>query len=166
MTGAPKLAVIAAMTEARVIGRKNRLPWHLPEDLKRFKSLTMGHPIIMGRKTFESIGKALPGRRNIVVTSTRISAAGVQAAASLETALAMCPVEEGTRFVIGGARLFAEALPLADRLYITLIHADLEGDVVFPPFELEKSYRVVEKSEGRSAGAEALPYTFLTADRV
>lgn len=129
------LSIIVAMTDDRVIGKDNTLPWHIPEDLHRFKALTMGHPIIMGRRTFESIGKALPGRTNIVVTSQPLTVPGVLTARSLDEALALSSSDE--TFIIGGSRLFAEALPKADRLYITLIHDKIEGDTYFPTYSLD-----------------------------
>lgn len=158
------LSLIVAMTDDRVIGRDNALPWRIPEDLKRFKAITMGHPIIMGRRTFESIGKPLPGRRNIVVTST-LAAPGIQTAGSLREALDLCPAVEGERFVIGGARLFEDALPLADKLYLTLVHADISGDVRFPAVDLDREFRVVERSRFRSEGPAALDVEYLTAVR-
>lgn len=159
------LSIIVAMTDQRVIGRDNGLPWHLPDDLKRFKAITMGHPIIMGRRTFESIGKPLPGRRNLVVTSkTRVSD-GVQTAPTLCEALAMCPEAEGERFVIGGARLFAEALRLSDKLYLTLIHAEIPGDVYFPDFNLERDFRITERTPKTAQGPEGLDIEYLTAVR-
>src|SRR5882724_4997529 len=113
------------MTDDRVIGMNNRLPWHLSEDLKRFKRLTMGHPIIMGRKTFESIGKPLPGRANIVVTrDPSLVLNGVVLAGSLQEALEKGRASEGGKeiFVIGGAAMFEQAHPLVDKLYLTRIH--------------------------------------------
>ena len=127
----PVLSLIVAVSQNGVIGKGNKLPWHLPADLKRFKKLTMGHPIIMGRKTFESIGKPLPGRTNIVITRQKEFASfGALTAPSLEEALRMCKKEEEV-FVIGGATIFEQALPLANRLYLTLIHQDFDGDTSF-----------------------------------
>jgi dihydrofolate reductase len=159
------LSIIVAMTDARVIGKDNALPWRIPEDLKRFKAITMGHPIIMGRRTFESIGKPLPGRRNIVVTSKARIAEGVETARSLIEALALCPEAEGERFVIGGARLFAEALPLADKIYLTFVHADIKGDVYFPPFNLRRDFQVVVEKVGMSEGPDPLYVEYVTAVR-
>ena len=159
------LSIIVAMTDQRVIGRGNQLPWRLPEDLRRFKAITMGHPIIMGRRTFESIGKALPGRRNIVVTSRPLVSPGIQTARDLCEALAFCPEVEGERFVIGGSRLFAEALPRADRIYLTLVHAKIAGDVYFPSFDLDRDFHVEERTGLKSEGPEALDIEFLTATR-
>ena len=134
-TPSPRVNLIVARARNGVIGRGGTLPWHLPEDLRHFKRSTLGHPIVMGRKTWESIGRALPGRRSIVLTrNPRFSAPGCETAGSLAQALAMC---EGAAevFVIGGAQLFAEALPLAQRLVVTEIDADFEGDTFFPPFD-------------------------------
>ena len=126
------LSLIVAMTKNRVIGYENKMPWHLPAELAYFKRITTGHPIIMGRKTFESIGRPLPNRRNIVVSrNANFKAPGVELSNSLENALALCA--EDNPFVIGGASLYAEALTLAQRLYITEIDADLVGDTFFPP---------------------------------
>lgn len=129
------LSIIVAMTPERVIGVDNRLPWHLPEDLKRFKRLTMGHPIIMGRKTFESIGRALPGRQNIVVSTNRdLKIVNVLVVPNLEEALFQCDGSTGEEFVIGGARLFYAALPKAKKFYLTIVHSSVQGDVTFPEF--------------------------------
>jgi dihydrofolate reductase len=129
----PRLNLIVAWARNGVIGRGGTLPWHLPEDLRHFKATTLGHPIVMGRRTWESIGRALPGRRSIVLTRNPAwSAPGGETASSLAQALQMC---EGAAevFVIGGAELFAQALPLAQRLFVTEIDADFEGDTFFPP---------------------------------
>src|SRR5688572_24314058 len=127
-----RISLIVAMAENRVIGRNNQLPWHLPADLKHFKSLTTGHSVIMGRKTFESMGKPLPNRRNIVITrQANFRADGVDTAHSLEEAISLAK-GDAEIFVIGGAEVFRDALNGADRLYLTLIHATIEGDVFFP----------------------------------
>ncbi len=128
------LSLIVAMAKNRVIGYENKMPWHLPAELAYFKRITTGHPIIMGRKTFESIGRPLPNRRNIVVSrNTSFHSPGVEVANSLETALALCAKENP--FVIGGASLYAEALAITQKLYITEIDADLVGDTFFPPID-------------------------------
>jgi dihydrofolate reductase len=128
------LSLIVAMAKHRVIGHENKMPWHLPAELAYFKRITTGHPIIMGRKTFESIGRPLPNRRNIVVSrNVHFHSPGVEVANSLETALALCANENP--FVIGGASLYAEALAITQKLYITEIDADLVGDTFFPPID-------------------------------
>ncbi len=125
------IALIAAFSLNHVIGRNGTLPWDLPEDLRRFRELTTGHTVIMGRKTYESIGRPLPNRVNIVVNTTQ-DFAGCLSARSLLDALEMA---RGDAFVIGGSSLFNEALPLADRLYLTLIDRTIEGDTYFPPLD-------------------------------
>ena len=135
----PLVSLVAALARNRVIGAGNRMPWHLPEDLRRFKRLTMGAPVIMGRKTYESIleqtGRPLPGRRNIVVT--RQPGArwdGCEVAGSLDAALAATHAAPEV-FVVGGAELYRLALPRADRLYLTLLDAEYPGDTLFPEFD-------------------------------
>ena len=132
---ASRIYLVAAVAANGVIGRTGQLPWHLPEDLRHFKRLTLGHPIIMGRRTWESLGDLLPGREHIVVTRTPgYEAAGAAVAGSLDAALALC-AGEPVVFVIGGRELFAEALPLAAGLVITEIHRDYQGDTWFPPYD-------------------------------
>jgi dihydrofolate reductase len=138
--GAPRIYLVAAVASNGVIGVNGQLPWRLPEDLKRFKRLTLGHPVIMGRKTWESLGKLkpLPGRENIVVTrSAGYDAPGAALATSLEGALALC-AGEPVAFVIGGQRLFEESLPIAAGLVLTEIDRHYEGDTWFPAFDRAK----------------------------
>ena len=128
----PRFIAIVGMASNRVIGKNGTLPWHLPEDLKFFKKTTMGHPILMGRKTFESIGRPLPGRRNIVLSRTMPPREGVEVIGSV--ADLVCE-EGGTVFLIGGAQLFETLLPQCDGMYLTWIGHPCEGDTFFPPFE-------------------------------
>ena len=131
------ISIIVAMDEKGAIGRDNRLPWHLSDDLKRFKATTIGHHIVMGRKTYESIGKPLPGRTNIVVTrNPAYQAEGCRIAHSLEEALEIAR-ENGEEevFVTGGRELFAQALDIADRIYLTRVHADVPANLYFPDFD-------------------------------
>jgi dihydrofolate reductase len=154
----PLVSLVAALAANRVIGAGNRLPWHLPEDLRRFKRLTMGAPVIMGRKTHESIGRALPGRRNIVVT--RQAGArweGCEVAASLEAALALAG-DAPEVFVIGGAELYRLALPRADRMYLTLLDAEYPGDTLFPEFD-PAGWRETAREPGPG-------FAFVTYERV
>ncbi len=131
----PHVCIVAALSSNGVIGRHGGLPWRLPEDLRHFKALTEGHAVIMGRRTWESLGRPLPGRENIVVTRERsYQALGARVAGSLEAALASC-VEKSFVFVIGGGEVYAAALPLTDILAFTEIHRDVEGDVRFPDFD-------------------------------
>lgn len=134
----PKVYLVAAVAANGVIGKDGQLPWHLPEDLKHFKRLTLGHPIIMGRRTWESLGKPLRERDNIVVThKSGYEAPGAAVANSLEAALALCAGEPAA-FVIGGHRLFAESMSLAAGLVMTEIHRDFQGDTWFPDYDRSK----------------------------
>ncbi len=160
------LSIIVAMTEDRVIGVKNKLPWRLPEDLKRFKEITMGKPVIMGRKTYESIGRLLPGRKNIILSRNKsYKVEGAYTAAHLKDAIALC---EGAKeiFVIGGAQLYKEALPKANRLYLTIINQKFEGDAHFPEFDLKKNFKIKFNTTYESEGEQKLNYTFLIAERL
>jgi len=137
MSKAPLLSLIVAMGENRVIGVNNHLPWSIPEDLKRFKRITSGHPIVMGRKTFESIGRPLPQRTNIIVSRQKdYRAEGGVVCASLAQALDWARQAPGSEevFVIGGAEIFREALPITGRIYLTEVHWPFEGDTFFPVF--------------------------------
>lgn len=145
------VSLIAAMAKNRVIGMDNRLPWRLPADLKRFKELTMGHPIIMGRKTFESIGKPLPGRSNIVVSRgpapEDAQDRGIFWVGSLEKAFLIAQNFEGADevFVIGGANVYAQALPIASKIYLTVIDQEIPGDALFPKFEQQTDFALSEE---------------------
>ena len=130
----PHLAAIVAMASNRVIGRDGTLPWHFPEDLQFFKRTTLGHPILMGRATFESIGRPLPGRQNIVLSSSLAPRDGITLIRSLADLPAACPDAQKI-FVIGGARLYQELLPACSELYLTYIDQPHEGDTFLPPFE-------------------------------
>jgi dihydrofolate reductase len=159
----PRLSLIAAVAANGVIGSDNALPWRLPEDLKRFKALTLGHPVIMGRRTFESIGRPLPGRRNIVVTrNPDYRAEGCETRNTLEAALVACQGGSDEIFVVGGAQIYAEALPLAQRLYLTEIRRTFEGDARFPDWD-----RTAWKETAREAHRteDGLEYEFAVYDR-
>ncbi len=161
-----RINIIAAIGEGnRVIGDKGKLPWNIPEDLKRFRALTTGHPIIMGRNTFLSIGRALPERTNIVLSDAPWSDApkGIVVANSLEDALEKAKRSPGGDevFVIGGGMVYREALPYADTLYLTLIHANFDGDAFFPEYESSFS-RVRHREERESDGYR---YEFLVLGR-
>ena len=157
----PRLTLIAALASNGVIGADNAMPWRLPADLQRFKALTMGHSIIMGRKTWESLARPLPGRRNIVVSrNAACQAAGATLVGSLAAALEACAGEQEA-FVIGGAEIYAQALPLADCLQLTEIHRDFAGDTRFPTFD-RTDWREVARA--RQAGPE-FEYDFVTYHR-
>jgi len=144
----PRLIAIVAMSSNRVIGRAGKLPWHFPEDLKFFKRTTLGHPILMGRATFDSIGRPLPGRQNIVLSTTMPEREGVTVIRNAADLPKVCGEAE-TVFVIGGARVFEELLPQCEGLYLTWIAEPYEGDVLLPPFEnLFQLKEIVGQSEG------------------
>ena len=149
--------LIAAVARNRVIGRDGGLPWHIPADLKHFKQLTTGHTVVMGRRTYDSIGKPLPNRRNIVVSrSMGAPPPGVEIARSLDAALALASGDEC--FIIGGAQLYEEALPRAQWLHLTRVEAEVEGDVRFP--EVDWSQWTLEDESAGSDPKATVPFTF------
>jgi dihydrofolate reductase len=161
------LSIIVAASQNNVIGRDNKLPWHLPEDLAYFKSVTMGKPILMGRKTFESIGRPLPGRTNIVITrDPNWGCDGVEVAANLENALALSKHAGGEAnneaMVIGGEQIYRLSLPYAQRLYLTRVDVDIEGDAFFPDFDHNEWLQVSEKIPSQR---QDYPYRFLVLER-
>lgn len=148
-----------AIAKHRAIGRRGALPWHVPEDLKRFKALTTGHCVIMGRATHESIGRPLPNRRNLVVTKQAL-VPGCEVFSSLSSALASATQSDPLPFIIGGARLYAEALPLTTHLFITELDLDVpDADTFFPPIEAGQ-WREVRRTPGTSPGV-----TFIDLER-
>ncbi|MBW7902314.1 MAG: dihydrofolate reductase [Rhodocyclaceae bacterium] len=157
------VSLIAAMDRRRLIGRDNALPWRLPEDLRHFKATTLGKPVIMGRKTWESLGRPLPERRNIVVSrNAGYAAAGAELAASLPAALARAgDVDEA--FVIGGAELYRQALPLAQRLYLTEIDAEFAGDAWFPEFAAAEWREAAREAR---VSADGLAFAFVRYERI
>lgn len=165
-----RLAIIVAAAENGVIGRNNALPWHLSEDLRYFKRVTMGKPIVMGRKTFESIGRPLPGRTNIVISrNPDYSPEGVRRVASLDEALELAERiagADGAReaVIIGGAQIYAMALPRADRLYITRVHAVVEGDALLPTINWPR-WREISRERHLAAGGNPYDYSFVVYDR-
>ena len=158
------VSIIAAMDRNRLIGRNNQLPWHLPADLAHFKQVTMGKPIIMGRKTYDSIGRPLPGRTNIVLTrSADFRAEGVLTAHTLEQALDYVS-EEDEVMIIGGSTIYELALPRADRLYLTYVEITCEGDAWFPEFDIER-WRVVASEQHRADEKNSSDYRFVNYER-
>ena len=163
-----KVSLIVAVSRNGVIGQNNQLPWHLPGDLKYFKSVTMGKPLIMGRKTFDSIGRPLPGRTNIVITrDPEWHAEGVQIAQTLLQAMALAELacaeaEVDELMVIGGEQIYAMTLPSADRLYLTEVQADVEGDAFFPAFDRQQWRQVGEKIPEVT---DTHPYRFIILER-
>jgi len=163
---AVRVALIAAVARNGVIGRDGDMPWNISADLKYFKAVTMGKPIVMGRRTFESIGKALPGRPNIVITGNAgFTVNGVEVASDLDQALSIA-AGHGTDeiMVIGGGQIYAAALPYADRLYLTEVHMEVEGDVSFPAFD-RNQWREVSRDDHAAEG-DTPAFSFVTLDRI
>ena len=157
-------SLVVAVAANRVIGRDNALPWRLPADLAHFKKVTMGHPVVMGRRTYESIGKALPGRKNIVVTRNRaFQAPGCTVVTSLEDAWTAAGDAEEV-CVIGGTSLFEEALPIADVIHLTEVEADVEGDTYFPYFD-RSQWREKEITRQGADARHAYPIRILELER-
>lgn len=158
------LSIIVAMAKNRTIGVNNTLPWRCPEDLKHFKALTMGHHMIMGRKTFDSIGKALPGRTTVVVTRDRnLQIEGCLVAHSLPDAIKLCAADSQT-FIVGGAEIYTQSLDYIDNLYITEIQQDVEGDAHFPEFDSSR-WQEVAREIRHQQSPQTLEYHFVTYHR-
>ena len=156
------ISAIAALSENNVIGRGNALPWHIPEDLKFFKSTTSGKPVIMGRKTFDSIGRALPNRLNIVITRSDVVIPGVRVCQTVARAIDIAQKSGAEEImVIGGAQIYEQALPLCNRLYLTRVHAQVDGDTFFPTINL-KQWREIscDRREGNPA------FSFVVLERI
>jgi dihydrofolate reductase len=159
-----RISLIVAHSQNRVIGVQNRLPWNLPEDLRRFKTITMGHPIIMGRKTFDSIGRVLPHRENLIISrQPGYEVSGAVVFSGLDAALAYSQGKTDEAFVIGGGEIYALALPKANRIYLTLVHQEYAGDAFFPNYE---AYGFTEISrEERPAGPDHPAYAFAVLEK-
>lgn len=141
------ISLVAAMAANRVIGKDNKMPWHLPADLKHFKAVTLGKPVVMGRKTFDSIGRVLPGRRNLVISRTPpADSRGAEWVNSLPQALELLQGHEEV-MIIGGGEIYRQALPLAQRLYLTDIDLTTEGDAFFPDYHAAADWQLVQQSE-------------------
>lgn len=154
--------MIAAMANNRVIGLDNKMPWHLPADLQHFKKVTTGKPVLMGRKTFESIGRPLPGRRNIIITrNTQYSAQGIETVTTPEAALDLVKHEEEV-MVIGGGNIYQHFLPRAERLYLTFIDLEVEGDTQFPDYQALATWEVVDEQPNIPDEKNKYSYKFVT----
>ncbi len=166
-----KLALIVAVAQNRVIGRDNKLPWYLPNDLKYFKQTTLGKPVIMGRKTYESIGKPLPGRTNIVITrQTDYQPEGVKVVSSVEDAIkvaeSVCLIDgQEEAMVMGGAEIYGLTLPHCERLYLTEVHAEVEGDAWFPEYD-KSEWAEVTREDFKAEGPNPFDYSFVVYERL
>lgn len=162
-----RLSLIAALASNNVIGRDNQVPWRLSTDLKRFKALTMGHHLIMGRKTYDSVGRPLPGRITVVITRrSDWSAPGVTVAHTIEDALRVASAAgESEAFLAGGAEIYDLAMHRADRMYLTRVHAEVEGDTVFPDFDDVSEWKLTDAEHFEADDENEYPFSFLTYDR-
>ena len=160
----PRVSLVVAMAKNRVIGAGGKIPWHLPSELKLFKSITMGHHIVMGRKTYESINRLLPGRTTVIVTRSRdYKVPGAIVAHSVKEALEACTGDDEV-MVIGGAEIFRETLPVADRIYLTLVDAEPQGDVFMPEIDM-RTWRETSSQSFAPDEKHAHGYTFRIYDR-
>ncbi len=159
------VSIIAAVSDNDVIGRDNDLPWRQSADLKRLKALTMGHHMLMGRRTYDSIGRPLPGRTIIVITrDSNFSTDGVLVAHSVDDALDAASLDSEI-FIAGGAQIFEQSLHRADRMYITRVHAEVEGDTFFPEFDDVTEWNLVDAEHHEADEKNQYPYSFLTYER-
>jgi dihydrofolate reductase len=159
------ISMVAAMAANRVIGKDNRMPWHLPADLKHFKQVTLGKPVIMGRKTFQSIGRVLPGRRNIVISrNPPVDTQGAEWVTGLEQALSLLQGQPEV-MVIGGAQIYQQCLPLAQRLYLTEIALETAGDTCFPDYQPFGPWRLVDESNHSADSVNPYACRFITLER-
>ena len=157
------ISAIVATGENNAIGKNNQLLWHMPNDLKHFKEVTSGRTIIMGRKTFDSVGKPLPKRRNIVVTRQDITIPGCEVVKSVEDAMALCKGEDEV-FIGGGAEIYKLAMPLTDRIYLTIIHKSFDADTFFPEID-KKEWKETSREDFKPDEKNPLPYSFITLER-
>ena len=156
------ISMIAAMANNRVIGLDNKMPWHLPADLQHFKKVTTGKPVIMGRKTFESIGRPLPGRRNIIITrNSEYTAQGIEVVTTPDAALELVTIAEEV-MIIGGGNIYEQFLPKAERLYLTFIDLDVKGDTQFPDYNKVANWYVKEEQENHPNDKNLSSYKFVT----
>ncbi|HWZ03909.1 MAG TPA: dihydrofolate reductase [Mucilaginibacter sp.] len=154
---------VVAISENHVIGKDNKLLWYLPNDLKHFKEITTGHTVIMGRKTYDSVGKPLPRRRNIIITRQAIAIEGCEVVNSIEAALALCTGEDEV-FIVGGAEIYKQSMHLTDRIYLTIVHKEFEGDSFFP--EINKSeWNEVFREDHQPDEKNLIPYSFITFEK-
>ncbi len=159
------ISIVVAISENNAIGKNNQLLWHLSADLKHFKEITSGHTIVMGRKTYDSIGKPLPNRRNIVISrNTDLILPGVEVVGSVNEALALCTSEKEV-FMIGGAEIYKQSLPITQKIYLTTVHQTFEADAFFPDLKTTE-WKETEKEQHQVDEKNNLPYTFSTLERI
>jgi dihydrofolate reductase len=157
------VSIVVAISENYAIGKDNQLLWRLPNDLKHFKEITTGHTIIMGRKTYESVGKPLPNRRNIIITRQNIDIEGCEVVSSIDASLALCAAEPEV-FIVGGAEIYKQALKLTDRIYLTIVHQNFDGDSHFPEIPANE-WKETARKDHEPDIKNTIPYSFITFDR-
>jgi dihydrofolate reductase len=157
------ISIIVAIAQNNAIGKNNQLLWHMPKDLKHFKEITSGRTIIMGRKTYDSVGKPLPNRRNIVVTRKDMKIPGCEVVNSIDSGLALCENEDEV-FIGGGAEIYHQAMDKTDRIYLTIIHHDFDGDTFFPEIDYQQ-WNEVSREYHQPDEKNLYPYSFITLSR-
>jgi len=157
------VSIVVAISENHAIGKNNQLLWHLPKDLKHFKEITSGGTVIMGRKTYDSVGKPLPNRRNIIITRQQIEIAGCEVVNSLQAALDLCRDHKEV-FIVGGAEIYKQAMPLTDRIYLTIVHENFEADTYFPEISKE-IWKETERADHEADEKNPLSFSFITLER-
>jgi dihydrofolate reductase len=157
------VSIVVAISQNHAIGKDNKLLWHLPKDLKHFKEITTGGTVIMGRKTYDSVGRPLPNRRNIIVTRQQVEITGCEVVNSVEAALDLCR-DEAEVFIVGGAEIYKLAMPLTDRIYLTIVHADFEADTYFPEIKAD-TWKETARQDHEADEKNPLPFSFITLER-
>ncbi len=155
--------IVVAISENNAIGKDNQLLWYLPADLKHFKNITTGHTVIMGRKTFDSVGKPLPNRRNIIITRHVMHIEGCEVVSSIDAALALC-ADEDEVFIVGGAEIYRQSIHLTDRIYLTIVHQKFEADSFFPEIN-DSEWKETAREDHQPDEKNKLPYSFITLER-
>ena len=156
--------IVVATSQNNVIGKDNKLLWHLPADLKHLKEITTGHTVIMGRKTYDSVGKPLPNRRNVIITRKNATIDGCEVVHNVEDAFAICRTEAEV-FILGGAEIYRQAMHLCDRIYLTIVHKDFDGDSFFPVIDKEE-WKEVSREDHQPDEKNKLPYSFITLEKI
>ena len=157
------VSIVVAISENNAIGKNNQLLWYLPADLKHFKNITTGHTVIMGRKTYESVGEPLPNRRNIIITRQNITIEGCEIVKSIEDALALSASEEEV-FIVGGAEIYRQSMHLTNRIYLTVVHQKFDADSFFPEIHYDE-WLETEQEDHEPDEKNKLPYSFITLER-
>jgi dihydrofolate reductase len=157
------VSIVVAISENNAIGKDNKLLWHLPKDLKHFKEITTGGTVIMGRKTYDSVGRPLPNRRNIIITRQQIEIPGCEVVNSVEAALDLCR-DEAEVFIVGGAEIYRLAMPLTDKIFLTIVHENFEADTYFPEIK-PAIWKETDRQDHEPDEKNPLPYSFITLER-